>query len=92
MDPPARRGAPPPIRETPFQRGDKTYIRRDYLGGTVDLICRGARRGEWVYEIYERTDIPAMNYDFEFCLASPRFCLRYLRKIAVYLPRSRGQE
>lgn len=81
--PPMRKNAPALLTERPFERGGTGYLRRDYEDGTVDLIYFDGARGAWVYEIYRRYPVAGMDYDFEDCLASPLFFMRYLAAIAV---------
>ncbi len=82
-EPPARKNAPALLSERTFERGGSAYFRRDYEDGTVDLIYFDGARGVWVYEIYRHYEVAGMDYDFEECLASPVFYMRYLEAIAV---------
>ena len=81
--PPMRKNAPPLLSERTVKRGEHEYVRRDYEGGTVELVAFDAARRLWVYEIYEFSDVPEMNYPFEECLLSPVFYARYLSRIYV---------
>ena len=83
MKPPQRKNTPPILSEVSFKRGDKAYIRRNYQDGTVDLIFYDEAHQRWIFEIYKRTDVPAMNYDFEECLSSPIFYIRYLDRLNI---------
>lgn len=83
MTPPYRKNTPPIVSEEPFKRGNTDYIRRNYSDGIVDLIFYDSARNRWIFEVYNRSDIPAMNYDFEACLSSPIFYARYLSQIEM---------
>ena len=89
---PYRKNAPPILSEEPFKRGNTDYIRRNYQDGTVDLILYDKVRAKWIFEIYKRTDIPAMNYDFEECLSSSIFHARYLSYILLQENRHEKKE
>lgn len=81
--PPMRKNAPPLLSERTVKRGDHEYVRRDFEGGMAELVAFDKSRGLWVYEIYEFSDVPEMNYSFEECLLSPVFYARYLSRIYV---------
>ncbi len=81
--PPMRKNTPPLLSERTVKRGEHEYVRRDYEDGTVELVAFDKSRRLWVYEIYEFSDVPEMNYPFEECLLSPVFFARYLSRIYV---------
>ena len=83
MTPPYRKNTPPIVSEAPYKRGNTDCIRRNYCGGTVDLIYYDKVRRRWIFEIYKYNEVPAMNYDFEECLSSSLFNTRYLVRIGI---------
>lgn len=83
MTPPYRKNTPPIVSEVPFKRGHTDYVRRNYQDGTVDLIYYDNACRKWIFEIYQYTEVAAMNYDFEECLSSPLLYTRYLVRIGL---------
>ena len=65
------------IGDKQYNQGDKSYIRRDYADGSVDLITYSADTRSWLYETYAKKKIMGIDYDFEYCLSSPCLCALY---------------
>ena len=80
--PPKRKHTSEIIGDRSYKQGDKEFLRRDYVDGSVDLITYDEDKRSWLYETYAKKEIPGMS-DFECCLSKPYLCGLYFHSASV---------